>query len=131
MRRLFFACALVIATILGGIFSGIFGATPASAGSRVALVIGNSAYENVPFLPNPINDAADLSIVLKRMDFSVKTLTNVRYDEMRRELIAFGEQASGADIALIYFAGHGIEMGSENWVIPIDARLRNRSQRLQ
>jgi hypothetical protein len=105
------------------IIAALLGAMPATAGSRVALVIGNSSYENVPFLPNPINDAADLSAALKRMDFSVRTLTNVRYDEMRKELIAFGERASGADVAVIFFAGHGIQMGGDNWLIPVDARL--------
>ena len=115
MRHFAFVFSLIIAIVLG--------ALPAAAGSRVALVIGNSAYDNVPSLPNPVNDAADLGAALKRLDFDVKILTNLRYDEMRKELIAFGERASGAEIAIIFFAGHGIQMGGDNWVIPVDAKL--------
>jgi uncharacterized caspase-like protein len=70
---------------------------------RVALVIGNSAHQNVPFLPNPINDASDISESLKRLGFDVKTLTNARYDDMRRALIDFVPRAQGADIAVIFF----------------------------
>jgi tetratricopeptide (TPR) repeat protein len=95
----------------------------ASEALRVALVIGNSAYQNVPFLPNPVNDATDLSASLRRLGFDVKTLSNARYDDMRRALIDFGPQARGAEIALIFFAGHGIQIGGENWLIPVDAQL--------
>ena len=91
--------------------------------TRVALVIGNSAYKKVPLLPNPINDASDVSESLKQLGFTVKTLTNVTFDEMRRNVISFGRQAQGAEIALVFFAGHGMEIGGENWLIPIDAEL--------
>jgi hypothetical protein len=101
----------------------LLGAIPANAATRVALVIGNSAYQNVPFLPNPVNDASDLSASLKRLSFDVRTLTNARYDDMRRALIDFGQQARGAEIAVIFFAGHGIQIGGENWLIPVDAQL--------
>jgi hypothetical protein len=113
-----------IAVLLGWTLMTLsFGAMPATASSRVALLIGNSTYQNVPFLPNPINDANDLSGSLKRLDFDVKILTNARYDDMRRALIDFGQQARGAEIALIFFAGHGIQIGGENWLIPVDAQL--------
>lgn len=100
-----------------------FGATPASASSRVALLFGNSTYQKVPFLPNPVNDANDLSESLKRLDFDVRILIDARYDDMRRALIDFGQQANGAEIAVIFFAGHGIQIGGENWLIPVDAQL--------
>lgn len=99
------------------------GDVPAGAASRVALVIGNSAYQNVPFLPNPINDASDLSASLRRLDFDVTLVTDAKYDGMRRALIDFGRQASGAEIAVIFFAGHGIQIDGENWLIPVDAEL--------
>jgi uncharacterized caspase-like protein len=101
----------------------VIGITPAFAGGRVALVMGNNVYQNVPLLPNPVNDATDLSASLVRLGFTVRTLTNTKYDDMRRALVEFGEQARGADVALIFFAGHGIQMGGENWLIPVDARL--------
>jgi peptidyl-prolyl cis-trans isomerase C len=93
------------------------------AETRAALVVGNSAYQSVPFLPNPVNDASDVSAVLKKLGFTVKTLTNARYDDIRRALIEFDQMAAGADIAFIYFAGHGMEIDGQNWLIPIDAQL--------
>jgi len=96
---------------------------PACAGARVALVIGNSAYENAPLLPNPLNDASDVSASLRRLGFAVNTLSNAKFDNMRRALIEFTRQARGADVAVIFFAGHGIQIAGENWLIPIDAQL--------
>jgi uncharacterized caspase-like protein len=94
-----------------------------SAQSRVALVIGNSSYQNVSTLPNPVNDANDVSQSFKRLGFSVNTLANASFDDMRHALIDFGPKARGADFAVIFFAGHGMEIGGENWLIPVDARL--------
>ena len=113
-----------IAALIGSmIVTLLLGAVPASAGTRVALVIGNSAYQNVPFFPSPVNDAADLSASLGRLGFDVKTLTDARYADMRRALVDFDQQARGAEFALIFFTGHGFQIGGENWLIPVDARL--------
>jgi uncharacterized caspase-like protein len=102
-----------------------FAAPLASAdGRRVALVIGNSAYRNVPALPNPANDAGDVAAALNRLGFAVTIINNASFDEMRRGLIALGRDAAGADIAAVYFAGHGMEISGENWLIPIDAELK-------
>jgi hypothetical protein len=101
-----------------------FAVAPAWAdGKRVALVIGNSAYRNVPALPNPANDAGDVAAALKRLGFAVTLITNASFDEMRRGLIALGRDAAGADMAAVYFAGHGMEISGENWLIPVDAEL--------
>jgi uncharacterized caspase-like protein len=100
-------------------------AAPAWAEKRVALVIGNGAYRSVPALDNPINDAADMAMALERLGFSVQRITDATYDKMRRGLLEFGRQARGADISIVYFAGHGIEVGGENWLIPVDAELRS------
>lgn len=105
------------------LLSAMVAPCPGLAESRVALVIGNGSYQNVPALPNPVNDAGDLSASLGRLGFNVRTLKNATFDEMRRALISFGQQARGAEIAVIFFAGHGIETGGENWLIPIDAQL--------
>jgi hypothetical protein len=96
---------------------------PARADTRVALIIGNSTYQNVPLLPNPVNDANDFAAALSRLGFSVKTLVDVNYDDMRHALIQFGQQARGADLAIVFFAGHGVQMGGENWLVPVDAQL--------
>jgi hypothetical protein len=97
---------------------------PAMAERRVALVVGNGAYRNVPALPNPPNDAADVAAAFERLGFSVQQLPNADFDTMRRGLLDFGKQARGADIVAVFFAGHGMEMGGENWLIPIDAELK-------
>ena len=95
----------------------------ANAQSRIALVIGNSAYQSVTALPNPVNDADDIAASLKRLGFGVKALSNATFDDMRRALISFGREAQGAEFAVIYFAGHGMELSGENWLIPVDAQL--------
>lgn len=115
MRLLF--CTLLV------VFGLIAAPSEGSAQPRVALVIGNGNYQNVSALPNPINDANDISASLKRLGFDVKTLVNAKFDDMRRALIDFGRQARGAEIAIIFFAGHGMEIGGENWLIPVDAQL--------
>jgi uncharacterized caspase-like protein len=115
---------LRIAALIGWIsLSLLIGVPSAHADPRVALVIGNSAYQHAPHLPNPLNDAADMSAALRRLGFTVNMLSDVKYDEMRRGLIEFGRQARGAELAVIFFAGHGIQMAGDNWLIPTDAQL--------
>jgi hypothetical protein len=102
-----------------------FAGSPALAdGKRVALVIGNSTYRNVPTLPNPANDAADIAAALNRLGFAVTLVANSSFDQMRRGLIALGRDAAGADMAVVFFAGHGMEISGENWLIPVDAELK-------
>jgi uncharacterized caspase-like protein len=97
---------------------------PAWAGKRVALVIGNAAYQNAPTLPNPVNDGAVIATTLKDAGFDV---VDSRHDlsavEMRRALRDFSDRARDADIALIYYAGHGLEVDGNNYLIPVDAKL--------
>jgi hypothetical protein len=122
MRRLL---RLIVAAAIAIVAFTIIGAAPVSAdGKRVALVIGNSAYRNVPALPNPPNDASDLAAALNRLGFVVTLITDASFDEMRRSLIALGRDAAGADMAAVYFAGHGMEISGENWLIPVDAELK-------
>jgi uncharacterized caspase-like protein len=97
----------------------------ALASNKVALVIGNSAYRNVAYLPNPINDAREIGNALGRLGFVVTRLNNASYDQMRRAFLDFGRSARGAEIALVFFAGHGMEVAGENWLIPVDAELKS------
>jgi hypothetical protein len=120
-RRGFILGLAVIAAATG------FAVAPAWAdGKRVALVIGNSAYRNVPALPNPANDAGDVAAALRRLGFAVTLIVNASFDEMRRGLIALGRDAAGADMAAVYFAGHGMEISDENWLIPVDVELNRK-----
>ena len=97
---------------------------PASAGGRVALLIGNAAYQHVPSLRNPPNDVALVKETLVRAGFDVvDARTNLTRDEMVKALRAFEDRAADVDIAVIYYSGHGIEMGGDNFLVPIDASL--------
>jgi uncharacterized caspase-like protein len=97
---------------------------PALAEKRVALVLGNAAYQNVAKLPNPVNDGAVIAATLKGAGFDV---VDFRQDlpaaETRRTLRDFADRARDADIAVVYYAGHGIEVDGGNYLIPVDAKL--------
>src|ERR1700686_4385883 len=112
LRQFFLAAALLLVC------------QPALAEKRVALVLGNSAYQNVPRLPNPVNDGAVIAATLKDAGFDV---VDSRHDlsaaETRRALRDFADRARDADIAVIYYAGHGIEVDGTNYLIPVDAKL--------
>ena len=94
-----------------------------AAETRVALVIGNSNYSSTVSLPNPTNDADDIAQALSSIGFQVSKVVNLNYDKMRRELAQFSSKAAKADIALVYYAGHGIEVNSQNYLVPTDAKL--------
>jgi hypothetical protein len=98
-------------------------AASAHADKRVALVIGNAGYQSVPRLTNPTSDAAAVGAALQRLGFTVRRETDVGFDAMRRALKDFAGMSAGADIAVIYYAGHGMEIGGENYLVPVDAKL--------
>ncbi|WP_426612170.1 caspase family protein [Bradyrhizobium sp. McL0616] len=118
MRNLFRFCPLLLALVL------LFGADPAFAGKRVALVLANSAYQNAPQLTNPVNDGAVMAKTLKDAGFDV---VESRHDltalDTRRVLREFADSTRDADIAVVYYAGHGIEVEGSNYLIPVDAKL--------
>lgn len=94
--------------------------------NRVALVIGNSRYANQPILANPSRDADRLAESLRKIGFrQVVVAKDLTHDGMRRALLDFSELADKADWAMIYFAGHGIEIDQKNYLLPVDARLRS------
>jgi hypothetical protein len=97
---------------------------PAFAEKRVALVIGNSAYQNVSKLANPGNDSSAISATFKSAGFDVVDLKrDLNVSEMRRALRDFSDTVRDADVAIVYFAGHGIEINGNNYLIPVDAVL--------
>jgi hypothetical protein len=96
----------------------------AHADKHVALVIGNSAYKNVNQLKNPVNDAAAIVGMFKKAGFdSVDLKLDLSVVDMRRALREFGNKTRDADVAVIYYAGHGIELDGTNYLIPVDATL--------
>jgi uncharacterized caspase-like protein len=117
MRRI----ALALTTLL----SLAFASDAALADKRVALVIGNSTYQNAPKLPNPARDAAAISDMLKKANFDVvESVRDANNQDMRRVLREFADKSVNADMAVVYFAGHGIEVEGQNYLIPTDAVLQ-------
>jgi hypothetical protein len=112
-----FSCGVLLAAAL-------LVSEPAFAEKRVALILGNSIYQNVPPLSNPINDGAVMASTFKSAGFDV---VESRFDlsalETRRVLRDFADRARDADIAVVYYAGHGMEVDGTNYLIPVDAKL--------
>src|SRR5690242_10165442 len=101
---------------------------PAFAAKRVALVIANSAYQNAPPLPNPVNDGAVIAATLRDAGFDVvDSRRDMSALQTRRALRDFSDQARDADVAVVYYAGHGIEVDGSNYLIPVDAKLERDS----
>jgi hypothetical protein len=106
------------------IFAVLLACGPAHAEKRVALVIGNSAYKNVARLANPANDATLIGGMFKKAGFdTVDVKLDLTVVDMRKALRDFGNKARDADVAVIYYAGHGIELDGNNYLIPTDAAL--------
>jgi uncharacterized caspase-like protein len=99
-------------------------ATPASAEKRVALVIGMSQYQQVPRLTNPARDATAMTELFKKAGFDViDSQRDLGISDLRRVIREFSEKVRDADIAVVYYAGHGIEVDGTNYLVPADARL--------
>jgi uncharacterized caspase-like protein len=102
----------------------LFVSGPAFAEKRVALVLGNSNYQNVAPLANPVNDSAKIAAMLKDAGFDVvDSRRDLSAVDTRRALRDFADRSRDADIAVVYYAGHGIEVDGGNYLIPVDARL--------
>lgn len=97
------------------------GVAPAdAAGRRLALVIGNSTYQHVSELTNPQNDASDVAEKLRKLSFDVMLGTNLTRDQMHEAFENFSEQLQPGDEGLFFYAGHGISLSGENFLIPVD-----------
>ena len=102
-------------------------ATQASAERRVALVMGNSQYHAAPKIPNPANDARDMAAVLRGLGFEVIEAIDFGYNSAREALRNYARALVGADVGLYYFAGHGLEVAGENYLVPVDATLEQQT----
>jgi hypothetical protein len=109
--------ALMTVLLLGN------GAAPSFADTRVALVIGNGAYQNAPRLPNPPNDATDVAAALKRSGFETILATDLDKARMDEATIRFARAARAADVAIFYYSGHALQFAGVNYLAPIDAKL--------
>lgn len=96
-------------------------AVPAVADRRVALVIGNGAYQQAPSLDNPVQDSEAVRAALIRLGFEVTIARDANADQMRSAIRDFAVSLEGADLALFFYAGHGIQLNGVNYLIPVDA----------
>ena len=115
--------AAALLALVGVLFS-VAARTEALAEKRVALVIGNANYVNAPKLVNPGNDTTAVSIMLEGLGFVVDTRNDLNNSDMRRAVRDFSDRTKDADIAIVYYAGHGIEVNGNNYLVPTDARLQ-------
>lgn len=97
--------------------------TARAADNRVALVIGNADYQHASHLSTPANDAHDIAATLTGLGFDVVLRQNSSADDLRRALADFSEKSAQADIAMVYFAGYAVGVGTEGFLIPVDAEL--------
>lgn len=110
---------LCLLTALLAAFAG-----QALAGGRVALVIGNAKYDPaIGRLANPANDAKEMASLLKSLGFDVLSDTDLSRREMNGLIQAFESRAAQAEIALVFYSGHGMQFKDENWLVPVDARV--------
>src|SRR5712672_100720 len=112
-------------TIIVSVFCMLFTADAAKADRRVAFVVGNGTYKNVSPLPNPPIDAKSMAAVLRNVGFEVVEGTNLTRDKMTERLLEFGKKAQGADVAVFFYAGHGIAINGTNYLLPVDADIKS------
>jgi len=115
-------------TTSGEVGNGV--AAPRGPEQRVALVIGNSNYQDAPKLANPGNDAQSIAQLLNSAGFEVTTATDLTQNDMTKVLQDFSAKVSGRGpntVAMIYYAGHGVQLAGENYLIPVDAKISSPS----
>jgi Caspase domain len=112
-------------TLLLTVFAVWTQADPSFADSRVALVIGNGAYQNAPRLPNPANDAAAVAAALRRAGFDAILATDLTKAAMDEATIQFARKARTADVAMFYYSGHALQFAGVNYLAPIDIDLKD------
>ena len=115
----------VFLSLICMLFAADAASDSAKADKRVAFVVGNGAYKNVAALPNPPVDAKAMAAVLRNVGFDVVEGTNLNRDTMTERLLEFGKKAQGADIAVFFYAGHGIAISGTNYLLPIDADIKS------
>lgn len=121
-QRSWIASALRCVALLA--FGAVTMASSAHADKRVALVIGNSAYKSVSPLPNPAKDATAIAAMLKKAGFEVvEAREDLQTADMKKLVRDFSDKVRGADVAVVFYAGHGIEVDGTNYMIPVDAKL--------
>jgi len=112
-------------TLVLGVTAWSLANAGALADTRVALVIGNGAYLHAPHLPNPTHDAEDVAAALKRSGFETILGTDLDQAGMQNATIRFARAARTADVAVFYYSGHAMQHAGVNYLVPVDAELRD------
>jgi hypothetical protein len=110
--------------LLASAVAYLFLILPAAADKRVALVVGNSAYVQAAPLPNPVNDAGDMAKALTEVGFEVILGLDLKKPEFDAKVREFARALEKADVALFFYAGHGLQASGKNYLVPVDAALR-------
>jgi uncharacterized caspase-like protein len=118
---------LAVIVMTAAVMLGASAGAPAHADKRIALVIGNGAYQNAPQLPNPPNDARDVADALKRIGFDVIVGLDFDKAKMDEAEIHFSRSARNADVAMFYYSGHAMQFAGTNYLVPTDAVLMDGS----
>jgi hypothetical protein len=120
-RALLLVLFVALALAAGGLVSA------GAASKRVALVIGNANYQYVPHLANPKNDATDMAAALERLGFTIVLGVDLDKAAMDQTVRRFAQAATGAEVGVLFYAGHGIQVSGQNYLVPIDAKLEDGS----
>jgi len=118
------AASRPIAALLALLTAALLLALPAHAEKRVALVVGNSAYKQANPLANPVNDASEIASALKASGFDVILGVDLDKRTFDTKVRDFAELLESADVAIFFYAGHGLQVAGRNYLIPVDARLQ-------
>jgi formylglycine-generating enzyme required for sulfatase activity len=114
---------LLILLLLSVVPMQVLAQTQAPSERRVAFVVGIGAYQHAPRLANPVNDARAISEALRRLNFEVDEIYDPTFTQFTHALRDFGIKAQQADVAVVYYAGHGVQVAHENYLLPADAKL--------
>ena len=124
-RVLGWIAALTICWVASVAAAGAAASADEVAGRRAALVIGNSGYENLPALPNAVNDAERVGAVLREANFEVTVGENLDKASLEKTVRAFLQTLNDSDVALFYYSGHAVQVAGENFILPVDASLKS------
>ena len=113
----------ILATILLLAFAGAVQAATPSSERRTALVIGNSDYELISPLRNPVNDARAMARTLRELGFDVVAKENLNQKEMKRAIRDFGRKLGLGGVGLFYYSGHGLQVDGVNYLVPVQAPI--------
>lgn len=115
--------AVRLILLTAALFAPLAARAEAEHEKRIALVVGISAYQNAPHLANPVNDARAIGDALRRLNFDVTELYDPNLWQLNEGIRSFGIRATAADVAVVYYAGHGVQVDRENFLLPSDVKL--------